>query len=187
MGLFDFFTSNRKLSGEELFNDIQKYIDTNYQPKRFIRDLTRDRKSKSVIKRIIDDLFSQHKYETFSEKLMKLIKEKGKTPKDVYTDADITKQHFSKIKNNPDYRPTKETVLAFAVSLQLSLDETNDLLRTIGYTLSNSLKSDLIVEYFIKEKFYDIDEINYQLEVRGYDTLTNQRKMKDKDGSKNKK
>ena len=116
---------------------------------------------------------------TFSEKLMKLIEKKGRKPADVYTKAGVTKAHFSKIKADKDYHPTKETALAFVVALHLDLDEAADLLKRAGYTLSHSSESDLIVEFFIDRGIYNIDEINFQLDSRGHRTLTNWRKPAD--------
>jgi len=115
---------------------------------------------------------------TFSEMLLSIIESKGKKISDIYNKAGITKQHFSKIKNNPEYQPSKNTALALAVALNLNLEETEDLIGRAGFALSASSKSDLIVKYFIKEKIYDVDEINYNLDVRGFDTLTNSRNEK---------
>lgn len=115
---------------------------------------------------------------SFSEKLMKLIEKKGRKPSEIYTKAGVTKAHFSKIRTDSGYHPTKETALAFAVALHLDLDETSDLLRRAGYTISHSSESDLIVEFFIDQRMYNIDEINNQLDMRGYKPLTNWRKTK---------
>ncbi len=112
---------------------------------------------------------------TFTEMLMTIIEKKGKKISEIYNSAGITKQHFSKIKNNLDYKPSKNTALALAVALNLNLEETADLIGRAGFTLSKSSKSDLIVEYFIREKIYDVDEINYNLDIRGFETLTNSR------------
>ena len=70
---------------------------------------------------------------------------------------------FSRIRSNNDYRPSKNTALAFAIALKLSLDDTRDLLMTAGFALSRSNKQDVIVEYFIKESNYNIFEINEAL------------------------
>lgn len=110
--------------------------------------------------------------------LLSIIERKGKKISDIYNKAGITKQHFSKIKNNPEYQPSKNTALALAVALNLNLEETEDLIGRAGFTLSKSSKSDLIVEYFIREKIYDVDEINYNLDIRGFETLTNSRNEK---------
>lgn len=116
---------------------------------------------------------------TFSEKLMELIAEKGRTASEIYTKAGITKTHFSKIKSDKEYHPTKETALAFAIALHLDLDETTDLLRRAGYSISHSSESDMIVEFYIKKGIYNIDRINNQLDLRGHKPLTNWRKIKD--------
>lgn len=116
---------------------------------------------------------------SFSEKLMNLIESKGRKPADVYTKAGLTKAHFSKIKADKGYHPTKETALAFAIALHLDIDETADLLKRAGYSLSHSSESDLIVEFFIDRGIYSIDEINNQMYMRGHKPLTNWRKPSD--------
>ena len=115
---------------------------------------------------------------TFSEKLLQLIEKKGRKPSEVYTRAGVTRDLFSKIKSNKDYHPTKETSLAFAIALHLNLEETADLIKRAGYTISHSSESDLIVEFFIDRGMYNIDEINNQLDLRGHKTLTNWRRSR---------
>ena len=75
----------------------------------------------------------------------------------------LSKQHFSKIRNNPDYKPTKPTAIALALALELNLEETKDLIGRAGYALTNSSKFDLIIRYFIENKNYNIVEINLAL------------------------
>ena len=96
----------------------------------------------------------------FSETLLKLIDESGEKDSTIYKRANVDRRLFSKIRSNPDYRPSKATAVAFAIALELNLDETNDLIGRAGYVLSHSSKADLAVECFIKNQIYDIDTIN---------------------------
>jgi len=99
----------------------------------------------------------------FSETLLKLIDRSGKKDSEVYTKANVSRQHFSKIRNNPAYRPTKATALAFAIALELDLEQTADLIGRAGYALTKSSKFDLIIMYFIQQGNYNIFDINTAL------------------------
>ena len=110
----------------------------------------------------LDDILLKTE-ETFSEMLLRVIEEKGMTDPEAYKKANVDRKHFSKIRSNKDYAPSKVTAIAFAIALEMSLDDTLDLLKKAGYTLSHSNKFDIIIEYFIKEKVYDVFEINEAL------------------------
>ena len=99
----------------------------------------------------------------FSETLLKLIDKTGKKDSDIYKKANLSKQHFSKIRNNPHYKPTKPTAIALALALELDLAQTRDLIGRAGYALTNSSKFDLIIRFFIEQRFYDITQINMTL------------------------
>ena len=99
----------------------------------------------------------------FTETLLKLIDKAGKKDSEVYKRANLSKQHFSKIRNNPNYKPTKPTAIALALALELDLDATKDLIGRAGYALTNSSKFDLIIRYFIEQGNYNVIEINMAL------------------------
>ena len=91
--------------------------------------------------------------ESFTTRLLRLIDERGLKDSTVYKQSNISRQHFSKIQCNRDYNPKKKTVLAFAVGLHLSEDETIDLLKSAGYAFSDGSKRDWIVRYCLEQKF----------------------------------
>ena len=99
----------------------------------------------------------------FTETLLKLIDKTGKKDSEIYKKANLSKQHFSKIRNNPRYQPTKATAIALALALELDLKATRDLIGRAGYALTNSSKFDLIIRYFIEQGNYNVVEINMAL------------------------
>ena len=116
--------------------------------------------------RNIESLFGQME-ETFSQRLLRLIDERGMTDSEAYNKAYVDRRHFSKIRKDVNYTPNKKTVLAFSIALELSLDEAKDLLNSAGYALSRSSKTDIIVAYFLQNKIYDMFEINDILDAYG--------------------
>lgn len=114
----------------------------------------------------IDDLMNQME-ETFSQRLLRMIDERGMTDSQAYTKAYVDRRHFSKIRNDVNYSPSKKVVLAFSIALELSLDEAKELLRCAGFALSRSSKTDIIVAYFLQNKIYDMFEINDVLDAYG--------------------
>ncbi len=107
----------------------------------------------------LDDLL-QNTDSGFTETLLKLIDQTGKKDSEIYKKANVDRKLFSKIRNNMDYKPSKATALAFAVALELNLDETKDFISRAGYAFSPSSKFDIIVEFFIKQGNYNVFELN---------------------------
>lgn len=99
----------------------------------------------------------------FSEVLLALVDQRGLRDSQVYRRANMSRQLFSKIRSTPGYHPTKRTVLALAIALELDLPQTESLLARAGYAISHASKADVIVEYFIVHGLYDINEVNRAL------------------------
>lgn len=99
----------------------------------------------------------------FTETLLSLIQARGLKNSTVYKKANISKQHFSKLVNDPNAKPSKPTALALAIALELDIEGTKDLISRAGYALTNSSTFDLIIQYFIEHEQFNVIEINIAL------------------------
>ena len=114
---------------------------------------------------------SRAREKTFSQKLQEYIQDSGMENADIYKAAGIDRRLFSKIQNDSEYQPSKDTCIMLALALKLEEKDAKDLLSTAGYSLSKSSKRDLILEYFFRIHEFDVDIVNGVLEKLGSKTL----------------
>lgn len=179
------FDKNAVSVSEKLISDVKKYIDDNYAEEHSAYFSRRNKEIRLFEERDEPDskMSANREYrapesyddlsacfedfdkldETFSQALLRMIDEKGLTDVQVYKKANIDRRLFSKIRSDMNYKPKKQTAIALAVALELDIQETQKLLEKAGYTLSNSIKFDVIIKYFIENKKYNIYEINETL------------------------
>ena len=183
-----FSRDSLKLS-EKLVQNVRCYIDenyvTDYELATYAEASEERRRNRYQIRRMMEmqeaqmampcatlpsekaslslDDFIKEKDAGFTETLLKLIKQKGMKNATVYKRANISKQHFSKLINDPNAKPSKQTAIALALALELDVDGTKDLIGRAGYALTNSSTFDLIIRYFIEQKQFNVIEINIAL------------------------
>ena len=173
------FTREEVAVSEKLFHAVEQYIDDIYAGERFEAP-RRNRRQALWNEAPMEALDVAQSYapsgptmdmytlaemldqvdESFGKTVLRKIDEKGMTDVECYKRANIDRRLFNKIKNEPNYRPGKQTALAIAIALKLTLSETKELLMKAGFALSHSNKADIVVEYCIQAGLYDIFQVN---------------------------
>ena len=115
----------------------------------------------------LDD-FIKNMDKGFAQTLFSYIDSKGIDDVECYKNANVDKKTFSKIKCVKDYKPSKKTVVSFAIALRLNIDEAEHLLKTAGFALSRNNLFDVIIEYFIStgnyKSIWDVNEVLYKFD-----------------------
>lgn len=157
---------------KDLIKNIKKYIKDNYKEEKRTGIFAK-RKFKEKSFSNSEMLFEKCQFsidvdfkikDTWQQSVFHFIDLKGYKDPDVYKRANLSKQTFSKIRSDMYYQPNKDTALQMCIGLMLNIDETKDLLAKAGFALSNGIKRDLVVRYFIENEIYNVDELNLILD-----------------------
>jgi hypothetical protein len=152
---------------KKILADLQNYIDQNMTYILYEKSAgpIEDYVLESISPLEIETFITQKRKPTLQKVLFDFIDKRGAaSDAEIYKKAGIDRRHFSKIRSNPEYRPSKNTVIALALALELNKKETDKLLSSTGYSLSDSETSDLVIQFCIERKIYEIDQVNYALD-----------------------
>lgn len=149
---------------EKILIELQKYVERHlishefelFESKRFM--------SEEMLHNEIEDFIKNKRKPTFSHVLFGFIDKKGLSDSTIYKKARIDRRHFSKIRSNPEYRIGKTAVVSLALALELTKKETEKLLSSAGFSLSDNDTFDLVIQFCLEKRIYDIDDVNQALD-----------------------
>ena len=151
----------------KLLEELQHYVDTHLQLVFHEMNLysSEERIISEEIQNVeIEEFIKIKRQPAFNQTLFRHIDEKGLSDADVYKRAGMDRRHFSKIRTNPEYRPGKNTVVSLALALELTKKETDTLLSSAGYSLSDSDTLDLVIQFCLEKKIYNFYDVNQALD-----------------------
>ena len=150
---------------KELLLELQAYIEKHLKPQILQTFESQSFQKSEELQNIeIEDFIKVKRQPTFNQTLFRYIDKKGASDSDIYKRAGIDRRHFSKIRSNPEYKPGKNTVIALALALELTKKETDKLLGSAGYSLSDSDTFDLVIQFCLEKKIYNFYDINQALD-----------------------
>lgn len=152
---------------KELLNALQEFVDSHIDVfNSFVSEsviLSESHPCEYMERNEMQNFVKVNKKPSFNEVLLNHIDHKCLIDSEVYKKAGIDRRHFSKIRSNPDYHPSKNTVIALALALELDYRRAIKLLGTAGYALSDSETFDLVITFCFEKKIYNIDDVNLAL------------------------
>lgn len=132
-------------------------------------------KEQLVREGIKDAMDARKSKESFSDMVLRIMKEQDMTGPDVYKAANVSRSVFSKLASDKEHVPRKHIALAIALSLHLDTDEIEELINKAGYALSDYVESDVIISYCISKDIKDVFEVNQILHLYGLPLLGSRR------------
>lgn len=148
---------------EKILQELHDFVETNRELR--IYDIHKEEPflDGQIYSSELEEFIELHQSASFSDRLFQYIDATGQTDAAIYKKAGIDRKHFSKIRSIPEYKPSKRTVVALCLSLELSEEETDELLSVAGFSLSGNDRFDLVIQFCLEKKIYDIDDVNQAL------------------------
>ncbi|KSU64437.1 hypothetical protein AS034_00935 [[Bacillus] enclensis] len=158
---------------EEWLIELEEYLSLHLQDSidYYCLEAPMDICKEEIVTSELDDFIEINRKPPFNQVLFQYIDEKGVGDSVIYKKAGLDRRHFSKIRSNPAYQPKKATLISLALALELNSDDTEDLLSAAGYSLSDSDKFDLIIQFCLEKEIYDLQSVNEILHHYGIKPL----------------
>jgi hypothetical protein len=150
--------------GKKILIELQEFVEANLNVLLFNVHEEEKFMSEDIQQAELEDFINTNRKSTFAQVLFKQIDTKGHTDSEIYKKARIDRRLFSKIRSSPNYRPGKSTAIALALALELNKEETEELLSSAGFSLSDSDTFDLVIQFCLEKRIYDLDEVNQALD-----------------------